>query len=216
MIKAEHKKWARQLFDLYIRRLLKKNFSSFYLLNEFPAVPLNSGLIITPNHFSWWDGFFIDFVCKKYLGRKIYLLMLEEQLQKYCFFKKVGAFSIRLNDPASIAATILYSREVISNPENFLVIYPQGELEPYDKRPLQIKEGLNSIIKKLPLETFILPFAFKIQHGNEMKTDVLSRAGDLINAELILEDYSIFTKAFESNLNELDKNEPQKEKIKFF
>jgi 1-acyl-sn-glycerol-3-phosphate acyltransferase len=216
MIKAEHKKWARLIYDFYISRLLKKNFNSFYLLNEFPSIPKNSGLIITPNHFSWWDGFFIDFIGNKYLDRKIYLLMLEEQLEKYWFFRKIGAFSIKLDNPASIAATLLYSREIISKPENYLVIYPQGELEPYDKRPPKIKEGLVSILKKLPLETFVLPFSFKIRFGNEMKPDVLARAGNLIDSELIVNDYSIFTKAFENTLFELDNNEPQKEKIKFF
>jgi len=216
MIKAEHKKWARLLYDFYIRRLLKKNFIGFYLLNEFPIIPINAGLIIAPNHFSWWDGFFIDFVCKKYLNRKIHLLMLEEQLQRYWFFKKVGAYSIKLDDPASIAVSLLYSREIVSSPKNFLVIYPQGEIEPYDKRPPQIKEGLKSVIKNLPVETFVLPFAFKIQFGNEMKPDIFARTGDLLNSELILSDYSIFKGAFEKNLIELDNCNLQKEKMKLF
>ncbi|RPI75925.1 MAG: hypothetical protein EHM47_01220 [Ignavibacteriales bacterium] len=216
MIKAEHKKWAQLIYDFYISRLLKKNFNSFYLLNEFPPIPKNSGLIITPNHFSWWDGFLIDFVGKKYLDRKFYLLMLEEQLEKYWFFRKIGAFSIKLDNPVSIAATLLYSREIVSKTENYLVIYPQGELEPYEKRPPKIKEGLKSILKKLPLETFVLPFAFKLRFGNEMKPDIIARAGNLIDSKLIVNDYSIFTKAFENTLFELDNDEPQKEKIKFF
>lgn len=216
MLKAEHKKWARLLYDLYIHRLLKRNFNSFYLVNDFPSIPKDSGLIITPNHFSWWDGFFIDFVSGKYLNRKIHLLMLEEQLKRFWFFRKVGAYSIEPKNPSGIAATLLYTREVISNPENFAVIYPQGELEPYDKRPPKIKDGLKTSIKNSSQKIFVLPIAFKIQYGNQKKPDILVRVGSLLSSSAILEDFSSFKKEFERNLNMLDSFNSEDKKVNLF
>ena len=59
MIKADHKKWAEFVFDIYLRRLLKKSFYDFRIINELPAFDYSKSIIVTPNHFSWWDGFFI-------------------------------------------------------------------------------------------------------------------------------------------------------------
>ncbi|MDX1777464.1 MAG: hypothetical protein R3339_01145, partial [Thermodesulfobacteriota bacterium] len=94
MIKASHKKWARLIFNPYCDLLLKRNFSQFLLVNDFPQLSPKLPLIITPNHISWWDGFFIYYLSKKKFNRKIYLMMLESSLEKFWFFQKIGAFSI--------------------------------------------------------------------------------------------------------------------------
>ena len=36
MIKADHKKWAEFVFDIYLKRLLKKSFYDFRIINELP------------------------------------------------------------------------------------------------------------------------------------------------------------------------------------
>ena len=65
---------------------------------NLPEFDKSKSLIVTPNHFSWWDGFFIYWTNKKLFNRKLYVLMLEEQLKRYWFFKKLGCYSIDLND----------------------------------------------------------------------------------------------------------------------
>jgi len=166
MIKADHKYWARVLYDFYIKRQFKSNFQNFYLTNDFPIIPKEDGLIVTPNHFSWWDGFFIDYTLNHFLNRKIFILMLEEQLERYWFFQKIGAFSINQKNPISIARTFQYISRIISNPLNYLVFYPQGDIETYDKRPLTVKEGLKVLSAKINFIVKIVPAAFKINYGN--------------------------------------------------
>lgn len=205
MIKADHKKWARLLYDFYVPRLLKSNFQNFYSTNEFPQVPDNESLIITPNHFSWWDGFFIDYTVKCFSDRKIHLLMLEEQLKRYWFFQKVGAFSINPQNPKSIKTTFEYISEFISNPKNVLLFYPQGEIEDYVKRPLKVKEGLKTILSMTQTKVNILPAAFKIKYGNAKKPDLLVRFGELMSSSKVKENYNLFIDEFNSNLENLDK-----------
>ena len=53
MIKADHKKWAEFVFDIYLRRLLKKSFYDFRIINELPVFDYSKSIIVTPNHFSW-------------------------------------------------------------------------------------------------------------------------------------------------------------------
>jgi 1-acyl-sn-glycerol-3-phosphate acyltransferase len=205
MIKANHKKWARRLYDFYVPRLLKSSFQNFYLTNEFPNIPSDEGLIITPNHFSWWDGFFIDYTLRRFSKRKIYILMLEEQLKRFWFFQKVGAFSINPSNPKSIKTTFDYISEVVSDPQNVLLFYAQGEIEDYVKRPLKVKEGLKTILNMTHSKVNILPVAFKIKYGNTKKPDLLVRFGESITASKAKEDFNLFIDGFNSNVDYLDK-----------
>jgi len=205
MIKAEHSIWARFVFNFYIDRLLKKSFSHFYLVNELPNISKDKSLIVTPNHISWWDGFFIDYLSRKKFNRKMYLMMLESSLKKYWFFKKVGAYSIEPSNPRSIVDTVKYTNEILYNKENFVVTYPQGEIEPFEKRPLSIKEGLKLLVKGNSDLTFVLPIAFKIQYYEKQNPAVICRFGEVINGGIILSDYEKYKMLFADNLDELNK-----------
>lgn len=205
MIQAEHKKWARFIFDCYINKLLKKNFINYYLLNSYPIIDKNLSIVLTPNHISWWDGFFIDYIVKIFSDRKMHIMMLEEQLKKFWFFKKLGAYSIKPDSVSSILTTVRYTRELLKNPEKLAVIYPQGTIEPFEKRPLTIKKGLKLFIENMPNEILVIPVAFKIQYFNEKKPSIIARIGKILNAETICSDYQLYVNEFYRNLDELNK-----------
>lgn len=214
MIKARHSKWARIIYDLYFNNLLKKNFSHFYLANNFPEISDNLPLIVTPNHISWWDGFFVDYYFKKFSKRKIYLMMLEEQLKRLPFFPKVGAFSIDPQKIKSIIETLNYSREIVLDANNFLVMYPQGEIEVFEKRPLSTKEGLKQLLKLITRKVIILPLGFKIQHYNEKYPAIIARAGKTLSSLDVLTDFNIFKNEFHNNLDILSIASIRKEFVK--
>ena len=65
MINADHNKWAEFVFDIYLKRLLKKSFYDFRIINKLPEFNKSKSIVVTPNHFSWWDGFFIYWTNKK-------------------------------------------------------------------------------------------------------------------------------------------------------
>jgi len=205
MIKAEHKYWARVLYDFYIKRLLRSNFQNFYLTNNYPNIPDNEGLIITPNHFSWWDGFFADYAIKPFCKRKLFIMMLEEQLETYWFFKNIGAFSINQKNPKSILTTFNYTIETISNSKNVLIFYPQGEIEEYGKRPLVVKDGLKVLISMSHFPVNILPAAFKIKYGSNKKPDVLVRFGKLLPSSELKDNFGLFSAEFNLNISSLNK-----------
>jgi len=204
MIQAEHKKWARLLYDFYITRLLKRNFNRFLLTNEFPSVDSNSALIITPNHFSWWDGFFIAYYSNKMTSRKIHLLMLEEQLRRYWFFSKIGAYSININNPKSTIESINYTANVLNDKNNFVVYYPQGKIEDYNKRPPSIKEGIIRVVDRIKLPTVILPVVFKISYSTNKLPDILVRAGKIFTINPGDNFFSRYKENFSETLSELD------------
>ncbi|MFA7288580.1 MAG: lysophospholipid acyltransferase family protein [Melioribacteraceae bacterium] len=204
MIKADHKKYARVIFDFYINRLLKKSFSWIYLDGEIPKINSSLPLVITPNHISWWDGFFIDFINRKYFKRKFHILMLEEQLKKYSFFKKLGAFGFNPNSASSIIEVRNYISEILNDKNSLLIIYPQGVIEPYEKKPLTIKEGIKIFLhdKKFSL----LSIAFKIQYLEEKNPALFIRTSDPIICTNGIENFNGFAESFENNIDSLNES----------
>ncbi|MEO8233027.1 MAG: lysophospholipid acyltransferase family protein [Ignavibacteriota bacterium] len=204
MIKADHKKWAEIIFDVYLKRLLKKSFNDFRVINALPVIDKSKSLIITTNHFSWWDGFFIYWLNKRLLNKKLHILMLEEQLKRFWFFKKLGCYSIDLNDNRKMITSLKYTLDLISNPENLIIIYPQGEIQPYEQRPIVIKEGVNYLSSKSSIDFQVLPVAFKIHHTNGRHPIIFARFGNLLSSKKISENKKIFKDEFVSNLDSLD------------
>lgn len=205
MIKANHTKQAGILFNFYESKLLSRHFENFILANAPPSLNESSGLIVTPNHFSWWDGFFIHYLTRKLTHRKMYIMMLEEQLRRYWFFRFVGAYSINLNSPKGMAESLYYTSGILENVNNFAVIYPQGKLEEFGNYPFKLKSGLRNILRQSNKKAFVLPLAFKIYYGEKKKPDVIVRFGELIEGVNIIKDFDCFSKEFNENIRLLDK-----------
>lgn len=131
--------------------------------------------------------------------------MLEDQLKRYWFFKKLGAYSINPSSPRSIIETSNYTKLIVSNPENFVVTYPQGEIESFEKRPLTLKKGLNFFMKGIEKDFLILPVGFKIHYYNEKYPSIICRFGLLFEGKRTLDAYSFYEAAFMTNLDMLTK-----------
>lgn len=148
MLRANHKKWADLIFKPYIYNLLKKHFHSVHLLNDFPSIKSDSPLIFTPNHATWWDGFFVYLLNQEFLERKFYIMILEEQLAKYNFFIKLGGYSIDQKNPKKIVQSLQYTAQMMrENRHSLFNIFPQGELLPVNTNPLKFNNGIAKIIE---------------------------------------------------------------------
>lgn len=204
MIKAEHKKWADIFFNFYLKRLFKKSFHDFRIINDLPLINISQGLLVTPNHFSWWDGFFIYWLNKNMLNKKLFVMMLEEQLKRYWFFQKLGCYSIDLNDNKKLITSLKYTMELIPNSDNMVTIYPQGEIQFYEQRPVNLRTGIDFLAKKSTVDFQILPIAFKIHFINERLPIIYARFGKLLNSKDVAVNPQIFKEEFISNLDLLN------------
>lgn len=186
MITASHKKWAHLIFRFYLQRLFRRTFHSIHLLGSFPELNLKEPIILLPNHHSWWDGFFVYLINDKILKRPLFLMMLEEQLKKYPFFSKVGAFSIHPNYSKSILESLNYCRHLLHlplSPAPLLCIFPQGELRPFYTRPLRLKKGYEWIIRKSNTSLTILPLAMKIEFLAHQRPEVFFLFGQTLKCD---------------------------------
>lgn len=184
MIEAKHNKFIRKLFNLYINNKLKSNFSHFYSTNRLPSFDVQKPILVLQNHFSWWDGFFSDLVYRKYFyNYKIYMMILESTLNKYKFFKYLGAYSINKFKPRDTLATLHYTKQLLTQKNTFLVIFPTGELLPYSLTKIKFKTGIEKFIISKEYDFFILPLSFKIQYENASKPNVYFRFGEVLRAQ---------------------------------
>lgn len=205
MIKADHKKWAEFIFDIYLKLLLKKSFNDFRIINSLPIIDESKSLVITPNHFSWWDGFFVYWLNKNLIKRTLYVMMLEEQLRRYWFFQKLGCYSVDLNDNKKMITSLKYSVDLFYKPKNLVTIYPQGKIQSFEIENLELKNGISYLCKQSKKEFQILPVAFKIEHTKEKLPIVYGRFGKLLSSKQVANFPQIYNDEFVSNLEDLKK-----------
>lgn len=150
MIKASHSKLAQIIFDRYLSVLLKRHFHRLEVILNTVSPKNNSSMLLLANHFSWWDGFFWYYVNKVVWKKKFHIMMLEEQLKRYWFFRFLGAFSIRKNS-RSVLESFTYASKLLENPNNLVLIFPQGEIQPLSIEKIKFERGIDLL--KLNMES---------------------------------------------------------------
>ncbi len=174
MIYPDHKKWADFIFKPYLYRLFKHHFHSIILLDEQPVVDEQLPVLLLPNHSSWWDGFFVYLVNEKFLHRRPYLMMLEEQLSQNRFFRHVGAYSINPASSAEMKRSLRFTLDLFQPKDagRLICIFPQGELQAWHKRPIEFRRGIEFLLKRIPLPVQVLLLGIRIEFLNEQYPQV--------------------------------------------
>jgi 1-acyl-sn-glycerol-3-phosphate acyltransferase len=182
MITARHNPIAQVLFDRYIMRLMRRSFHAAHLIGDVPELKPDKPLLLMPNHNSWWDGFFIHLLNKHSYNRKIYIMMLEEQLRKYWFFRSVGAYSIDPGKPRSVIESLEYTSGIMKQEGGaaLFCLFPQGELLPYGA-PLNYERGYKWIVKRSDGAAILLPLAMKVEQRIEQRPEVFFLFGNPID-----------------------------------
>jgi hypothetical protein len=113
----------------------------------------NHSYILMCNHFSFWDGFWALWMCRQAFFKeggmkKLYIMSVKKQMEKNKFLKYIGSFSI---DPGkrSITESFDYAAEILAEPGNLLLFYPQGKLESAFIRYIKFDEGLYEIVPRI-------------------------------------------------------------------
>jgi len=181
MIVANHAAWADWIFHPYLGWLLKRHFHALHLLGKTPQTNADHPLLLLTNHSTWWDGFFVYLLNKKIFHRPAYLMMLEEQLARYRFFSRIGAFSVNPRSTSGVMKSLDYAATILRQqplPRPLLCIFPQGELLPWARRPLGYKRGVQALMRTFTERINVLPLAIKAEFLNEQKAEVFFLFGE--------------------------------------
>jgi 1-acyl-sn-glycerol-3-phosphate acyltransferase len=163
-----------------VRPALWSHFDRVWIKVEGAIPQASAGpLIVYMNHPSWWDGY-IAFVLNRLVLRNRfqgYAMMEEQQLKRYRFFSWSGAFSVHRQDARSAMRSVRYIGRLLAERRNrCLYIFPQGEIAPNDRRPLQIFSGAAHIARRAGGAT-LWPVALRYEFRGEQRAEIFIRTG---------------------------------------
>lgn len=147
MIKAKPSWLYRTFFNFYINRIIRTNFEKFIVRGGVECN--NRSVLLIPNHFSWWDGFFAWQLNRKLFGKRFNILMLESQLKNHLFFSRIGAFSISPGS-RSITESLNHCIGLLSDKNNLLVFFPQGKISTQHCSEIKFMAGIERIVNRSP------------------------------------------------------------------
>lgn len=183
MIPAAHRRWASAVFIPYIYHLFRSDFASVRLVGSVPSVPDGASVLLLGNHSSWWDGFFVWLVNELYFRRRFHVMMLEDQLRRYWFFRYLGAYSIDPGGGRSVVESLSYTADILSQKDMLVSIFPQGEIEPNRRRPLLFRRGAERVVQGVSEgDVFVVPVAFRVELTLSRRPDLFIAMGSAVDA----------------------------------
>jgi 1-acyl-sn-glycerol-3-phosphate acyltransferase len=169
------------IFGFYLRWYIGRHFHGLRIANaeRFPR-EVSGPLIIYLNHASWWDPLTCIMVSRRFLPQADhYAPMDEAALERYGFFGKLGLFPVELDTHRGALQFLRSATEVLMMPNSVLWLTPQGKFADARARPPVFKEGLASLLHRLPSAT-LLPLAIEYVYWDERLPEILVNPGDPI------------------------------------
>lgn len=130
-------------FSWYIGRIIRSDFQQFKY-NPI-ALDRDRAILLLANHFSWWDGFFLLYLNQIFLRKKFHIMVTEENYRSVWFLKYLGAFSVKKKSRSAIE-TLEYAGTLLNDPENLVVIFPQGKLYSGHTEEVLFEKGLINLV----------------------------------------------------------------------
>jgi 1-acyl-sn-glycerol-3-phosphate acyltransferase len=146
MIPARRVKLFSNWFAMYMRFRMRRVFNRM-VVTPFTPKPGHSVLLLC-NHFSWWDGLWGNYLAYWHLDRHLYIMMQEDHLQKRMLLNLFGGFSINRSSREMIKS-LQYAAGLLNNPENLVVVFPQGELISNHTTEIKVEKGIERLIKNI-------------------------------------------------------------------
>lgn len=161
---------------MLVRPALRRTFHRIAIGGVEPG-PSPLPTLMYSNHPSWWDGYIAFFLSNERWRREAYLMMEEPQLARYGFFRYCGVFGVNRHDPREGMRSVAYAANLLGQrPRRLLWIFPQGEITPNDKRPLNMFRGAAHVAKRAaPVRC--IPMALRFEFVMEQRPEAFIRFG---------------------------------------
>lgn len=193
MIKAKHHFFIYPFFKLITLAKLKMNFGEIHILGEINYC--NKAILIISNHTSWWDGFWVMYLNLKKFHRKFHFMMLKEQLKKHWYFRYTGGYSVQKKS-RSIIESLDYTSRLLNNPDNMVLIFPQGSIKSMHEQKIVFEKGIQRIVEKVSKEVQIVFVANMIDYFSKSKPGlyihIKSFPGNVYDKNTLESEYNLF------------------------
>lgn len=130
-------------FSWYIAYLLRRDFSDY----RFNKLEINDdeAVLLLANHFSWWDGFLMFQLNKLLFKKRFHVLITHQDYSRHWYLKYLGAFAAE-NNKKDVIETLIYAGELLNDPNNLVLIFPQGKSYTSHVRGINFEKGIMQVI----------------------------------------------------------------------
>lgn len=193
ILKAKHNFLVVPFFEWYSRRSMKMHFGDIHINSQ--PVDKQLPILLISNHTSWWDGFWVNYINQKLFRRKFHFMMLEEELRKYWLFNYTGGFSVNKKS-RGIVETLDYTADLLGNPDNLVLIFPQGEIQSMHHQPIRFEKGIERILKNKKCNVQIVFLVNLVDYFSNKKPGIYfylqEYTGNAIDIQSIQDSYNLF------------------------
>jgi 1-acyl-sn-glycerol-3-phosphate acyltransferase len=204
MIPARRVKLFSNWFAMYMRYRMRRAFNKLVVM-PFTPKPGHSILLLC-NHFSWWDGLWGNYLAYWHLNRNLYIMMQEDHLKKRMLLNLFGGFSINRSSREMIKS-LQYAAGLLNDPENLVVVFPQGELISNHTTEIKVEKGIERLIKNIKGPCQIVYNCALIDYFESLKPSVYFHlfdcglAGEVSFEELIVRINNFHQQALQAQVN---------------
>jgi 1-acyl-sn-glycerol-3-phosphate acyltransferase len=179
VIPAAPSRWFSRWFARDVERRIAKTFGRVLVhgLDAVLAAGRDAPLLVVSNHTSWWDPLVTIHLFRRGPILDGYAMMDEKNLRALPFFRKLGAFGVRLGDPADGARAIRYAAGLLDRPGRVVWIFAQGREVPITVRPLAFRGGA-AAIARIARRAACIPCALRYEFGERPKPDLYVSFGE--------------------------------------
>ena len=144
MLRSKHHFFIYPFFQHYTRWLLKRHFCAVTIEGSFSDQ--GKPVLLIGNHIGWWDGFWAMYLKLEVVKRRFHFMMQEDQLLRFRFFNYTGAFSVNRKS-REVVESVQYAASLLEDPENMVLIYPQGRLQSLYASQFLFEKGIERILQ---------------------------------------------------------------------
>jgi 1-acyl-sn-glycerol-3-phosphate acyltransferase len=141
------------------------------------ALPERVPLLLAANHVSWWDPFTLREVQRALRPHApFFTVMLEAELARRPFFRRMGVVGLDPASSASLRACIRQLRRLLDqHPDGSICFFPQGRIWPSFRRPLGFRPGVGLLVRELgPM--VVLPVGLHVEPLSATRPTVFASA----------------------------------------
>ena len=177
-------------FAVFVRiftSALRRDFHAVRVSKSGALPPASTPrLILYSNHPSWWDAtVFAAMPAKLFPGRSVFAPIDEVMIGRYGFMTRIGAFGVAQDSLAGAATFLRTAQVVLEQPDNLLIVTPQGRFVDVRERPVRLAPGLAHLLSRVPDATLV-PLALDYPFWDERKPELLMRFGEPVPARSLL------------------------------
>ncbi len=199
MIYAKRNMFIFQIIHYYIKWIVGRHFHKI-LFNDI-EIDKNKSILLIANHFSFWDALILYYVNVSLLKKNFHVMLLEETSRREPFLRYAGAFSVNKNTK-DILLSLDYAAKLLDDPNNLVLIFPQGKLYPNFTTHIHFEKGVQRIINQAQGKfqlVFVAAFIQYFKHIKPTATVYLKTESVIYAGKSIIELQSAYQQHFDAS-----------------